>query len=56
MTEAAFSHSAEAEGRRLKDIRLLAEYRSRNRMLNLFKIPHNTILFADVILTLLSRF
>jgi hypothetical protein len=34
MTKVAFSHLAEAEGRRLKDIQLLAKYQSRSRMLN----------------------
>jgi hypothetical protein len=46
MTEAIFSHSAEVEGRRLKDIWLLAKYRS--RMLNIFTIRLNYILFADL--------
>ena len=50
MAEAAFSHSPEAEGRRLKIIWLLAEYQSQSKMLNLFKIRLDSILFADLIL------
>ena len=38
MTEGAFLHSAEGEGRILEEIRPLAEYRSQSCMLNFLKI------------------
>ena len=55
MTKAAFSHSAEAEGRRLKNIRPLAKYQSRMLIFKkkLLSICFDSILFADLILTFL---
>ena len=53
MMEAAFLHSAEAEGRRLQNIEFLAKSRSQTRILIYLKIRLNSILFADLILILI---
>ena len=54
MMEAAFLHSAEAEGRRLQNIEFLAKSRSQTRILIYLKIRLNSILFADLILILIK--